>query len=100
MQGKREQKPREEPGLHWEGGAGSLTVLAGEQEGDLHYAAVLGPLVVGRREQPERALRREGGSGTPVSQASRPQECHTSSPKDVSRRPPWVHEHSWSLEMG
>lgn len=42
----------------------SLTILAGEQEGNLHNATnTLGPLIVGHGQQSEGALRREGKLG-------------------------------------
>lgn len=113
---KTEKNPERSPGCIWTkglgqggkpaaprtGGAHSLTVLAGEQEGDLHDPIILGPLVAGSRQQPEGTLRREGSSGTQATQASCPQGCHTSGPKrskDVRGRPQ-VREGGRPLEMG
>lgn len=43
----------------------SLTILVGEQKGDLHHTPIFGPLVACSRRQAERTLRRENiNSGT------------------------------------
>lgn len=43
----------------------SLTILPGEQKGDLHHTPIFGPLVACSRQQAERTLRREDiNSGT------------------------------------
>lgn len=61
----REKPGREGPGGVALGSQCSLTILPGEQKGDLHHTPVFGPLVVCSRQQAERTLRIEDiNSGT------------------------------------